>query len=62
MAIAIVPGLFLFVFSFIFGNKIINILPLGSILNNEASVFESFLIKFKWQISFKKTIGNFLKN
>jgi hypothetical protein len=59
VAIAIVPGLILLFFSFIFGNKIINILPLGTILNNEASVFESFLIKFKWQISFLKKIGNF---
>jgi hypothetical protein len=43
VAIAIVPGLILLFFSFIFGNKIINILPLGTILNNEASVLESFL-------------------
>jgi len=54
VAIAIVPGLFLFVFSFIFGSKFINILPLGTILNNEASVLESFLNNFKWQIDLKK--------
>jgi hypothetical protein len=39
----LVPGLIHLFFSFIFGSKIINILSLGTILNNVASMLESFL-------------------
>jgi hypothetical protein len=46
VAIAVVPRLYLFFFPFVFGSKIINILPLGTILNNEAGVLESFLNNF----------------
>jgi hypothetical protein len=43
VAIAVVPGLFLLFFHLFLACKIINILTLGTILNNEASVLESFL-------------------